>query len=117
MKKLAVLIGLVLMGSFAQANLFDNEVTVVEASQALLKCRGAAGELDRIRDQYISSVVGEHQNISDGVDQKTYTFTSQTGGSFGGPPAETVATLIVTAKVTQSKHAVPASVTWTCDIK
>ena len=120
MKKTGLLMVLILSGSFVQAGMFDNEVSAVEITQALAECPGpvaSLGSQGRNEDQYVSSVSGEHKNLAKGVDQKTYTIMTQVGGEFGGAPAETVATLTITATVTQSGSFAPASVAWKCRIE
>jgi hypothetical protein len=113
-QKTIVALTLTLAASMAHANLFNNDVEATEVSSALLHCVGPAHSLLRTEEAYISSVIGQHTKNSDRVDSKTYTFTSKVGGAFGGPPAETVAELTVTATVTQSDYSAPSSVTWKC---
>ncbi|MFZ3229828.1 MAG: hypothetical protein WA160_06460 [Pseudobdellovibrio sp.] len=109
-------LALTLTGSLAHANPTNNEVNTIEASNALIQCAGPALSLLRPDNAYISKVVGEYTQISDRVNSKAYIFTSQVGGAFGGPPAETVAVLTATVTITHSDYAAPSSVIWKCDL-
>jgi hypothetical protein len=119
MKRIALVAAMVLGSSMAHASLFDNQVDVQEASNALIHCAEQAKQLAPNEQAYLGDVVGQHTKISDRVDSKSYAFNSLVGGAAFGPPAQAVATLIVTATVTQppmGRMDAPASISWSCQL-
>lgn len=117
--KAVVVLSLMVLSSVAQASMYDNNTTLVEIAHAMAQCPGQVGSLGRfgkVKEQEVREVKSEQIRPSDSLSIKTYTIVSKVGGRYGGPAAETTATLTITATATHENHTGPSEVEWKCEV-
>lgn len=104
------------LSSVAHANFFTDETSLSEASTALAHCNTEAANLVE-GSNWIGTVVGVHTELTPGVDQKVYTFSSFKRFGFGGSKPGPV--LAVTLTLTQPPEGMmdaPAQAEYSCKL-